>query len=144
MTAFPKPERRHPAARKRLNAQRASRRAKLVRQLDATCSVLVKSLAGYRCEWCGKRGPLDWAHGEGRAQVWALRWSHDTFSLCRECHRRSEWDSTWFGIWRETVLSSRARMRIAQLAQERPHVDEARMQDILIGLRRGIFLQGER
>lgn len=35
-------------------------------------------------------------------------------------------------------------MRIAQLAQERPHVDEARMQDILIGLRRGIFLQGER
>ena len=134
-----------PRERKRLPRTKDSERGRLVRACDATCAALVKSLARFRCERCWTKGPTDWAHGEGRAQAWTLRWAHsNTFSLCRECHQWASRESGAFDVWRDSLLAYDARLNLVRQKVEPHRVDVARMQDILVCLKRGVFLQGDR
>ena len=137
-----------PRERKRLPRTKDSERGRLVRACDAECRHLVKRLALYRCE-CGCKGeptndnPLDWSHGYGRAQVWALRWAHsNTFALLRSCDRRLH--RLGFGAFQALMVSSPAWARVQRLEVKRPKVGMTHLLEILLGLRRGIFIQGGR
>lgn len=84
--ACPKPTKRLPAERKRVSKVSKRPSAKDRATADRLCAALVKQRAGNKCEHCGRRGTLDWAHGIGR-KVLAVRWAHaNGFALERTCH----------------------------------------------------------
>ena len=144
----PKPTKK-PKARKRLPRTKDSERASLVRACDYECRYQVKRLALGCCEHCGCRpsvdNPLDWAHGDGRAQVWALRYAHSgTFALCRDCHRAFEQDRSAFLEFRRSMVSDFAWAQIETLKQARPRVGIEELKLILVDLKRSVFRQGER
>lgn len=146
---FPKPVKRAKALRKRLKKQRATTRAKLIRECDEATRLLVKALAGDRCENCGAapwlNNPLECAHGDGRAKTWALRWAHsNVFALCAKCHRDFGSHLGDFAAFREGLLSWDAWILVGQKVREKPKVSVAEMADVLVGLKRGVFLQGGR
>jgi len=147
--AHPKPPRTLPAERRRIAALGRSDAARDRKTADDLCSGLVKGRASYSCEARGfagvrcSRGPLDWAHGIGRKRgSRAVRWAHSNgFALCRAHHEVFGHDEAAFDAWRLAKLGPVVFNEVADRAREIHRVD---VKAVIWGLRRGVFIQGER
>lgn len=158
LLAHPKPRKRvkQPKPLKRGGRPKQFRdteRAKWIRRCDSECAFAVKFRAALKCE-CGCYGlpsegnPLDWSHGDGRAQVWELRWAHsNTFALLRDCDRRLHRTPETWEAYRRSMVVPTVWAQVQELERTRDknkHTSIERLKEIYAGLKRGVFVQGGR
>ena len=80
----------------------------IVATLDKECGDIVRARG--RCENCGKRTDLQWAHGFSR-RYRMVRWDlRNGFCLCRGCHlkftmRPLEWDDWLRSRWGDALYA---------------------------------------
>lgn len=135
---LPKPTRRLPSERRRVAKVSKRPSAKDRATADRLCSALVKQRAGNRCEDCGARGEMDWAHGMPRRFI-AVRWAHaNTFSLCRRCHRHYTANPGHWDGFLERKLGLPLYIRVRVVASVHLWLSRVDVVSVIANLRKGI------
>lgn len=91
------------------------------KRLDNLCREVIM-LRDDRCQWCGKFGPLDWAHINSR-RFPSTRWSlSNSLALCKGCHLRWHHRPLEGAAWFEAQFPERAlALRVVRGVKVDPH-----------------------
>ena len=95
-----------------------------IKALDALCRTYIMLRDRHRCQKCGKRDRLQWAHVHTRG-VHSLRWTDEnSLCLCSGCHLKGHLHPLEFARWFTEAYPERARA-LTLMRQTARRVDRA-------------------